>query len=456
MTTDRAYNTASWQDICKEPSRFARVWANQLGVKQSDIIDAFGFGLQGSTRVVGLLRLRSESLAHVLWKAAGSSFGRATFFADLVGEHQALATKWTKEEVVIQWIPWTDGETFTDYLRRTRSGAALGIVVGRGLGRRMKATDPNFVQAPIMWRAKAVPAHYGYADVASLLEDLGFDSVTIHARHRGRKTCDWTFKATRPDRAPMLQQHVDWGNDFESELVIVKESARRGNPAVTATFKPIAPGRSITFGEVAEIMPKRGPGSRRARKGMSTQRPDAGNPPEDASRGAKRAVPGEEPGHNMTVDAEGPAGEGNNWAPLAKVLTNVGEGNCLYHALAQLDIGGKPRTHFQLRRFAHLCLQSHAETLKPLWTDAGSQNTLGRPACLSWDDFLAEMSSNASWGGCLELMAICLSLGYRAWVFTSTGTLHRIDGDSEAGFMALRCDVAREHWKPSTTLTRPT
>ena len=452
MTTDRAYNTASWQDICKEPSRFARVWANQLGVKQSDIIDAFGFGLQGSTRVVGLLRLRSESVAHVLWKAAGSSFGGATFFADLVGEHQALATKWTKEEVVIQWIPWTASETFTDYLRRTRSGAALGIVVGRGLGRRMKATDPNFVQAPIMWRAKAVPAHYVYADVASLLEDLGFDSVTIHGRHRGRKTCDWTFKATRPDRAPMLQQHVDWGNDFESELVIVKESARRGNPAVQATFRPIAPGRSITFGEVAEITPKRGPCSRRARKGredvvMSPQPPDAGNPPEAASRGAKRAVPGEEPGRSMTVDAEGPAGEGNNWAPLAKVLTNVGEGNCLYHALAQLDIGGKPRTHRQLRRFAHMCLQSHAETLKPLWTDAGSHNTLGRPACLSWDDFLAEMSSNASWGGCLELMAICLSLGYRAWVFTSTGTLHCINGDGEAGFMALRYDVAREHWE---------
>ena len=46
MTTDSAYNTASWQDVCREPGRFARAWANQLGVKQPDILDAFGFGLQ--------------------------------------------------------------------------------------------------------------------------------------------------------------------------------------------------------------------------------------------------------------------------------------------------------------------------------------------------------------------------------------------------------------------------
>ena len=119
----------------------------------------------------------------------------------------------------------------------------------------MKAADPEFVPAPVLWRAKAVLSHYGYADVACLFSDLGFDSVTIHGRHRGRKTCDWTFQATRPDRAPMLQQHIDWGNDLESELVIVKESARRGNPANSAPFQPIASGRTVTFGEVAAVAP---------------------------------------------------------------------------------------------------------------------------------------------------------------------------------------------------------
>ena len=60
-------------------------------------------------------------------------------------------------------------------------------------------------------------------------------------------------------------------------------------------------------------------------------------------RGARRAVPGEEPGMRMKVDEEG-----------AGVLTNCGEGNCLYHALAQCDLGGASRTHRQLRRYANV------------------------------------------------------------------------------------------------------
>ena len=209
----------------------------------------------------------------------------------------------------------------------------------------MKAADPEFVPAPVLWRAKAVLSHYGYADVACLFSDLGFDSVTIHGRHRGRKTCDWTFQATRPDRAPMLQQHIDWGNDLESELVIVKESARRGNPANSAPFQPIASGRTVTFGEVAAVAPKRTQNGRRTRRGA----PQESSDPSGEARGSKRAVPGEDPGATMTVDEEGATAARPDWTPLASVMSNPGEGNCLFHALSQLDLGGKARSHRQLR-----------------------------------------------------------------------------------------------------------
>ena len=255
----------------------------------------------------------------------------------------------------------------------------------------MKAADPEFVPAPVLWRAKAVPSHYGYADVACLFSDLGFDSVTIHGRQRGRKTCDWTFQATRPDRAPMLQQHIDWGNDLESELVIVKESARRGNPANSAPFQPIASGRTVTFGEVAAVAPKRTQNGRRTRRGA----PQESSDPSGEARGSKRAVPGEDPGATMTVDEEGATAARPDWTPLASVMSNPGEGNCLFHALSQLDLGGKARSGY-----AHFAL-------KPLWASAGTHNTLGRPAgATSWrrsPAMLAGPATLSSWPSAVTL-----------------------------------------------------
>ena len=190
-------------------------------------------------------------------------------------------------------------------------------------------------------------------------------------------------------------------------------------------------------------------------KGRAVESKDAHGAPGDAvvteaalPRGTKRDVPGEEPGNHMKVDAEGAAGDNPRaWAPLAATLTNVGEGNCLYHALAQCDLGGASRTHRQIRRYANVCLRKHAEVLQPMWVAAGSHNCSGRPASLSWDGFVEEASSNSSWGGCLELLAICLDMQYRAWVYTSDGELHSLNAEGTAGFIALRFDTTKEHWE---------
>ena len=55
------------------------------------------------------------------------------------------------------------------------------------------------------------------------------------------------------------------------------------------------------------------------------------------------------------------------------VYCNEGQGNCLYLALAGLDLGGKARMHRQLRRYA-MQPDEHRSTLEPLWTAGGSYN----------------------------------------------------------------------------------
>ena len=47
--------------------------------------------------------------------------------------------------------------TFKEYHHRVAQRAPLGLVLGRGLGRRIGCKDPDFVATPGLWRAKTVP-----------------------------------------------------------------------------------------------------------------------------------------------------------------------------------------------------------------------------------------------------------------------------------------------------------
>ena len=50
----------------------ARIWASQHGVRQGDILDAYGFAKHGGSRLSGLMRIHSEAMARKLWAASGS------------------------------------------------------------------------------------------------------------------------------------------------------------------------------------------------------------------------------------------------------------------------------------------------------------------------------------------------------------------------------------------------
>ncbi|CAE7265239.1 unnamed protein product [Symbiodinium sp. CCMP2592] len=383
FTCDRAYGNTPWTDVLKQPGKFARMLS-------------------------GLVRVKTSDCAKTLWQASGAQAGGAVFFVDLVGEAKGLAESCVRDKM-------NSSETYAEFHRRACQGAAHGVVLGTGLGRRMRASDPNYQASAISWRAKAIPSHYGMAD-----------DVQIVAAHIRRAT-DWSFKATRLDGRGMLQRHVDWGAGSESELVIVRENSRRGGSA--QPFVPIANRRSTTFGEFAAGQPGKKPRGRRAQAANG----DANKQSDGDTRGVKRAC--SDTKSDMTVDSEGNSTA--PWAPLAKVLPNEGEGNCFYHAIAMCNLGDKPRTHRQMKLLFARCG-------KPLVLTILLDVRLASPG-LSSLTRLAPI--NANWGGCLELVSVAVDLSLRAWVHTSSGALHLLNPEGTQGFMLLRYDETREHWE---------
>ena len=452
VTFDQAFEPGAWDRVASRPGQQVRLWAGSHGVKQLSIVDAWGFARVGDTKVSGLVRVRDKATAASLWSKSGIRGGGQTWFVDIVGDRSNVLSG----DFGVKWVPWLSDEDYMTYLRRVAANAQYGLVLGRGLGVRMLKSDPDFVQAPTLWRAKFIPGHFQLSDVTELMSQLGFQDVAVDTMDRAGKFNHWCFRGRREDNLQVVQRQIQWGSEEDvREIVVLREAARRGHKQQTIT--PIRAQKHISFGELA-VDAKVTARSSKPRSGAKgrTAEPRVGHGETSAvvvaekapPRGAKRDGPGEEPGRNMKVDAEGTAGDSSKaWAPLAATLTNVGEGNCLYRALAQCDLGGASRTHRQIRRYAHGCLQKHAEVLQPMWIAAGSHNCSGRPANISWDGFVEEASSNSSWGGCLELLAICLDLKYRAWVYTSTGELHSLNAEGTAGFIALRFDVTKEHWE---------
>ena len=157
------------------------------------------------------MRVRSETMARKLWAASGSLAAGVVFFADLTGEDfRDTIAAWAKDTVLVQWQKWEPSETFKEYHHKAAQNAPMGLVLGRGLGRRIGSRDPNYVAVPGLWRAKAIPLNYGFHEVSDLLGDLGFSEISIHGRHKGRKSNEWTFKTVRADGQAMLQHHVDF------------------------------------------------------------------------------------------------------------------------------------------------------------------------------------------------------------------------------------------------------
>ena len=242
-------------------------------------------------------------------------------------------------------------------------------------------------------------------------------AVSFFKQRKGKVRCrDWCFRATRSDRQQVVQRPVQWGSGHTAELVVLREHARRTQHV---PHQPLAASRSATFADFATDTPAPKP-KQRGRKTPPAVKSVQGETEVKApvpanhaelpvdSKGSKRAAAGD--------DSSGRAGA--DWAPNAPLIDNDGGGNCLYLALATLDLGGKPRNHKQLRRFVSQCLQDFEKDCKQAWLQGGSYNCLGRQQACA---FLAEQAQNSSWGGAVEIGALCRGLDVRGWLSTDTG-----------------------------------
>ena len=88
-----------------------------FGVSQAGIIDDFRVPALGHSGD-GLRHLRR------LWKNSGQLANGTRWFIDLVG---------------VQWVPWSQHEAYSDYAARVAGLSKLGLVLGRGLGLRVRA-----------------------------------------------------------------------------------------------------------------------------------------------------------------------------------------------------------------------------------------------------------------------------------------------------------------------------
>ncbi|CAE7571587.1 Pol, partial [Symbiodinium sp. KB8] len=452
---DGRFHPESWAKIKAQPASHARQWARACGVNAADLLDTFGAREIGPNRVAVFLRVADAKAATLLCKSSGRIQGHY-WCADVVGSRESL-----KLPGKVMWQRWLPTETWAEYWKRVAKQAEEGIAIGtHQLGIKMDENDPRYAQAPCVWRVAGVRSNWALADVQDLLKELGFNEPVVEQKIRGRRGPEWLFRATHSDNSEVLQRDVDWTGEGDiSEIVIVKEARRRKPEAFTRLRQE----RIVDF-----IVPSRGnrargkemknnskpPGSDTpvAETGVAVSptlpSPDSPKPEPAAAAERKRARDGdiaEEP--HMEV-------EPTEWWPEATLQANVGEGNCLWHALTQhanmrAKQQGKPeRSHRQIRQYT-VHVMKQRQDLSEVWVGQGRHDAMGKECPdLTWQEYLKAQAVHGTWSGALELAAYCVDQNLRCWVTTDRGALHLLNGDvdKKADWLALRYRTDG-HWE---------
>ncbi|CAE7286641.1 unnamed protein product [Symbiodinium sp. CCMP2592] len=364
------------------------------------------------------IRLRTREAAVTMWKASGQLSNGTRWFVDLLGDARDDPSV---ADVGVAWMPWSPEESYASYASRVAGQAKLGVVLGRGLGLRLKRSDPAFVRQPSLWRLRAVPRNLLLQDVTELISAMGFEDAVVCTRHHNRKHYDWCFKATRQDQLQVVTQTVQWNPECcdLSEVTAIKEQARRGTRS--RPTERLAEPRTISFnvhlllGGVLLLMiflPRL--------VVLCPVRPWTLRSALDQASNAPLIM--------MLLLLTAKADRTRCGASMHE---NDAGGNCFYLALAVLDTGNKPRHHRQIRRWIHQLLLHHAQAV-------------------TWEDFLAEQSQNCSWGGALEFHIFCKGLDMRGWLIDDGGTVYSFFPEGCKGFLVLHFDRERQHFRAFT------
>ena len=427
ISADYRYAETSWEALSKKPSVALRSWAASVGISPHAVIDCWNFAKEDKWVISGFLRVRDSSSAQQLFHASGKQFGTHRFFCDVLGDKSRIT-----EATKVLWMAWSPDESYAAYLDRLLQASPHGLALGRSqLGLKISPTDSRWQHPRCTWRLKGIPAHWAGPDVEHLLVQTGFAETELTAKIRRRGGCEWLVKASRTDERVILQQPVDWDADGSnvSDFVAMKEANRRPKGDKVEPIKDVG-AAFLSFGDCAKISRKVTDVS--AQKPSDTER--------DAGGTGSRKRPAVEEDKSMEVE--------HPWFPACGVVvTNPGEGNCLWHSFAELvSTSSSQRSHRQLRAYTCAVLKKDPY-FSEVWELQGRPNAHGKPGTQSWDQYVEEQGTNGVWSGALEAGAFAKAQDLRVWVISTENELHLINPDGGKGYVVLKFDHLKEHYE---------
>ncbi|CAE7864888.1 Cacna1c [Symbiodinium microadriaticum] len=285
--------------------------------------------------IVGLARVK---VATVLGRS-----GQDGLFVEPTGRNSDYGVAWVETEA---------GEAVEDYYRRVAAiKCKWGLVMGRRqIGHRTETPVAQQVRA---WRVPGVPRHWDAEVVKEVLEEGGFEQISITSRMMRKGTATWFVRATGKDDLATIS--VNEGSD-QVELYVL--------PAMAEQFTTVIGAKEST---AKDEQGKEVPAGKKAKLEL-------------------RAVP---------------AG--------AILQTMPRDGNCLAHSLGHgltfLKQDNKVRPARLVRAEIHAYMTRKSEEFAGFWDGRNAADEEGKLA--NFAEYLKEIALDGKYLGCLELTAAC-------------------------------------------------
>ena len=371
--------------------------------------------------------------ARTLFHASGSHGGCARYFIDIVGDKDKVSSA-----NKVAWIPWKDSETYLSYFQRVSKDASHGLALGdKQLGIKVSASDVRWSPPLCLWRITGAPSHWHLTDIEALAGELGFEHVSVESKLRLRGGAAWMFRARRKDELNVIQQAVDWGDGKISDVEVTKEANRRSK----GSARPVISERVIDF-SLKDLVVK-------PRIAKGTPRTVEAYPLDNRGKGGSgvRKRPLNSPDHTSDVETQPSAGNSAVWMPDGRIIENVGEGNCLWHALAEAASTPEKRgSHRQMRAWTVSAMKDNVDFMNS-WIADGRFDDKGQPSNMSWDEYIKDQESPGKWSGALEAAACAVAMQWRLWIVTDTNELHCLNQEATNGLVTLKCKVSEGHYE---------
>ncbi|CAE7484929.1 unnamed protein product, partial [Symbiodinium sp. CCMP2456] len=379
LSTVAPYCTKTgWQDMRKSPAIKARAWVQGVLQDGRGVQDTWGWAVELQSRgevITGLLRVSPAAARHLISASGRTEQGNAIFVEPL--RWDAPLDGEASKPPAVDWVERHGGEEDNDYLKRVVAlSSHLGVARGSaqlGVRRPRKSEEGGRVRA---WSIGGVPRQWQTDDVTGLLQEVGFDHITLQRKTVNRKGASWSFRAGRPDARDYLDVQVGDATFFAAVM--------------GSTPKP----RKTTPLQFERVQYVQG-----------------GKP---GSKGTLR-VP------IVNIDAEAPvvqAAKKQRTDAIPDGMTKVDiakDGNCLFASIAMgVTTAAQPRTAAQIRAACVGAMQRHPRRFETSWDGrepTSGEKTIeaetGKPPFSVYLDMLAK---EGSWGGALETAAIALAI----------------------------------------------